>query len=115
MAPVLTSESEINPLSNLGSTEPLIFAFIAVVAVVVLLVFGFVILSLVRNARNLKRHGHDPLTAGSDAYLRIMRSGAFQTERPMEERLAEIDRLQANGTISAAERDAARARVLGSP
>jgi hypothetical protein len=99
---------------SLGLAELLILGFIAVVAIVVLLGAVLVTVSMVRNARNLKRRGHDPLTTPSDAYLRLMQSGALQAERPMEERLAEIDRLQANGTISAAERDAARARVLGS-
>ena len=40
-------------------------------------------------------------------------SALLAPERSVQERLAEVDELARSGSISAAERDAARARILG--
>lgn len=64
----------------------------------------------------------DVLDPETDLQVRIAQSRAMAPaprddplgERPVAERLAEVDRLHAEGTITPVERDAARARILGS-
>ena len=86
--------------------------FFLVVATFVLVGFVLTGVSLFRNLRNLRRHGIDPLAAESELLVRL--TGQRGTEgRPLGERLEELDRLHADGRITAAERDAARARILG--
>jgi hypothetical protein len=45
---------------------------------------------------------------------RVHDSALLAPERSTQERLAEIDELARSGSITAAEHDAARARILGS-
>jgi hypothetical protein len=103
--------------------------FLMVVGVVVSVVMS------VRRARTLHRAGIDPLDPDTDMQVRLAnrlgspsRAGttprppaptaapapAPAPERSVQDRLAEVDRLHAAGTISAQEHDAARGRILGS-
>ena len=89
---------------------PLVFAC---VAVIVLVGFAYVIYSIVRNRRALRRAGHDPDTIQADLTNRVMRSDLLgSTAQSTEQKLAELDRLHTAGTINTAERDAARAAIL---
>jgi len=96
------------------STAPLGFLiFGGFVVTFIAVVFVITIVGAIRNYRNLKRAGVDPLTVQSTAYLHMQRAGVMQPNKSMAERLAELDRLRADGTISAEEHTAARAKVLG--
>lgn len=83
-----------------------------VAAVFIGIVFVLVIVLAVRNARKLRASGIDPTTAGADLAVRLMRSGVLSGQRPTEERLAELDRLLAAGTITRQEYDVVRLEVL---
>jgi hypothetical protein len=84
-----------------------------VVAVAIAAVFVFVIVSIVRNASRARQSGLNPLTLQTDLVAKVMNSEMLAPERPIAERLAELDTLFAAGTISEAEHAAARARILG--
>jgi len=91
-----------------------IFVVVAIVGVAMAL----------RRAKRLHDAGIDPLDPETDLQVRWARSRAAAphaaptpapTPAPtLAERLAEVDRLHADGAITAAERDEARARILGS-
>ena len=83
------------------------------VVVVVVLGFGFVIFSIVRNAQKASELGHDPLTMQTELAAKALDSQALAPARTVEQRLAEVDALLAAGTISTDEHTAARARILG--
>lgn len=85
----------------------------AVIAVLVVIVFVAAIVLAVRNARAYRKKGLDPTTSHADLAARVMHSEALSPRRPLEERLAELDRLRDAGTITAEEHAAARARILG--
>ena len=96
-------------------------AIFGVVFVLALLgaVAGFAIKAM--NASRIVESGHNPLTFETDLAIRAMESRAFapdEAERPdkpektVAERLAELDALHAEGTISDTELEAARARVI---
>jgi hypothetical protein len=105
-----------------------------------LFVFLFIVVAIagiamaVRRAKKLHDAGIDPLDPETDLQVRWAQSrtmspadptrGAGRApapapssgaghEKTVEERLAEVDRLYAAGTITPSERDAARARILG--
>lgn len=84
----------------------------AVIATLVVLVFVGVIGLSIHRAVRLSRQGVNPLTLETDLAARALKSGALRQAPSKMERLAELDVLEANGTISAAEREAARARIL---
>jgi hypothetical protein len=104
-----------------------LFALVAVLVVISVIVG---VAMSVRRAAKLRDAGIDPLDPTTDLQIRYMQRTApspetrrptpdvppapaqAPTPRPVEERLAEIDRLHEAGTITAAERDAARARVI---
>jgi hypothetical protein len=97
-----------------------VFAFVAVL--VVLGIIGGVVASIVR-AKRVVDAGHNPLTLETDIALKVLDSQALAREGSAPEgsapegsvgrRLAELDALQANGAITAAEYAAARERILG--
>ncbi len=92
---------------------PVIFG---VILVLVIAVFAYVIYATIRNRRALRRAGHDPVTIQADLADRVLRSDLLSSgprDQGLEQRLAEVDRLHAAGTISDEERTAARARILG--
>lgn len=94
--------------------------------VVVLIIVGVVvsIVMALRRAKTFHDAGVDPLDPQTDLQVRMARrlasspdpaSSGPRTPAPApapEERLAEVDRLHRAGTISDAERDAARRRIL---
>jgi len=94
------------------------FMDIAFVAFGVLFVAAviFIIVVAVRNARAAKNAGYDPLTMQTDITAQVMRSElmrpAGSPQRPLEERLAELDDLHARGVISDDEHATARASAL---
>lgn len=92
-------------------------------------VLTLIIVSGVRNYRLAKARGYDPLTMETEMTARLMDSQLMQPATPTtattpppattapaattEERLAEIDSLHERGVITADERTAARAKILG--
>jgi len=84
-----------------------------VFVVIIVLGFGFVIFSIVRNASKATQLGHDPITMQTELTARAIDSQALAPARSVEERLAEVDELLARGAISSDEHAAARARILG--
>lgn len=111
-----------------GEDDPSMFAFDAFSAlfVIVPIIFvGIVVLMIVLavvNARRLKSKGINPLASNAEIMADAVRSSAAQQPsaqpaaapaQTLEARLEEIEQLHAAGKITAAERDAARAKVLG--
>jgi preprotein translocase subunit SecG len=100
-------------------------AFNALFVIVPILFVGFVVLMIVLavvNARRLKSKGISPLATNAEIMADAVRSSAAQQlgaqpaaapAQTLEARLEEIEHLHAAGRITAAERDAARAAVLG--
>lgn len=84
----------------------------AVVAALVVLGFIAVIVLAVRNARKVKRAGHDPLTLQADLATRVLDSDLLRPTQPTEQRLANLDALRAKKTITAEEHAAARAEII---
>ena len=84
-----------------------------VVVVIIVLGFGFVIFSIIRNAQKATELGHDPITMQTELAAKAIDSQALAPARTVEQRLAEVDDLLAAGTISTDEHAAARARILG--
>jgi hypothetical protein len=87
---------------------------VAVIGVLIVAVFAYVIVVNVKNRRSLRRGGHDPDTIQAELAKRVLDSDllAPSASRTPEDRLAEVDRLHARGAISADERAAARAKIL---
>jgi hypothetical protein len=86
----------------------------AVFAVFFVLVLGVIVVSAVKRYRAAKAAGLDPFAADVQVMGRVHDSALLAPERSVQERLAEVDELARTGAISAAERDEARARILGS-
>jgi hypothetical protein len=106
----------------LGEEDAFMSVFSALFAIVPILFVGIVILMIVLavvNARRLRRKGISPLATNAEIMADAVRSSAAQqpgaqpAAGTLEARLAEIEQLQAAGKITEAERDAARAAVLG--
>lgn len=100
---------------------PLVFV---VFLVFLLAVVGGIVAVIIKNYRYAKSRGYDPLTMETEMAARLMESQLMQPGSPsetapaastgtVEERLAEIDGLHERGVISAEERAAARAKILG--
>lgn len=94
------------------STFDAIFTIFPVIFVIVLI---FAIATAVMNWKKAADAGVNPLTMETEAMTTLINSKALAPEKSIEERLAELDALHANGTISAAELAAARAEVLKNP
>ncbi|WP_277213579.1 hypothetical protein [Isoptericola croceus] len=98
--------------------------FFGLVIVLIVVVVVVSIVMSVRRAKTLHDAGVDPLDPQTDLQVRMARrlgsspdlaSTVPRTPAPApapEVRLAEVDRLHRAGTISDAERDAARRRIL---
>ncbi|HEV7624432.1 MAG TPA: hypothetical protein VGO26_09860 [Amnibacterium sp.] len=100
------------PDPNAPGPDALFGAGFAVIATIVVLFFvGAIALSVYRAAR-LAKQGVNPLTLETDLAAKALQSDALRHTPSKAERLAELDVLAANGTISAAERDEARSRIL---
>jgi hypothetical protein len=106
----------------LGEEDAFMSVFSALFAIVPIFFVGIVILMIVLavvNARRLRRKGISPLATNAEIMADAVRSSAAQqpgaqpAAGTLEARLAEIEQLQAAGKITEAERDAARAAVLG--
>jgi hypothetical protein len=89
-------------------------AFFIVFAIFFVLVLVFIILGATRSARTLRRAGIDPLAPQASIAAKLVNSQLLQPEQTLTERLAELDRLKAAGTITDAEYDVLRAKILDS-
>ncbi len=86
----------------------------------VLMGIGIVVAIVLAIRRGVRytQHGIDPTVADVDLTAKLLRSDLLAAERPeapertVADRLAELDRLLAAGTISAEEHATARAKVL---
>lgn len=113
----------IEPFLDDGNSFMSVFSALFIIVPIVFV--GFVILIIVLavlNARRLRSKGINPLSTEAEIVADAVRgaaaqrSGAQPAARPaqtLEARLAEIEQLHATGKITSAERDAARASVLG--
>jgi hypothetical protein len=86
-------------------------AFGVIFAIVIIAIVVSIILAIVRGARVLDA-GHNPLTLETDLALKALDSNALAPTASIEDRLAHLDDLLANGTISKSEHATARAAVL---
>jgi uncharacterized membrane protein len=112
-----------------GGFEQVFGLFLFVVAAVLSIAMA------VRRAKRLHDAGIDPLDPETDLQVRLARSRTMspadsthvaertpvpgppsgnEPAKTVEERLADVDRLYAAGTITPSERDAARSRILAS-
>ncbi|WIB71088.1 SHOCT domain-containing protein [Curtobacterium sp. MCBD17_026] len=86
-------------------------AFGVVAALTILTTLTIVILTLYRGKRMADR-GQNPLTMQEDIAYQAMQSRTFAPDKPLEQRLAELDDLHARGVISDEEHRSARAEAL---
>ena len=89
-------------------------ALFAIVPVIIVLGFVFVIGSMIYRFFAARREGFDPLAGDIQLAAKARDSKLLAEDRSVQERLAEVDALLAAGTISADEHKAARARIIGS-
>ncbi|MEU4384402.1 hypothetical protein [Promicromonospora sp. NPDC023805] len=99
--------------------------FNALFIIIPIIIVGMIVLIIVLavlNTRRLRSKGISPLATEAEIVADAVRGSAAQRSsaqpaaRPaqtIEARLAEIEQLHATGKITSAERDAARASVLG--
>ncbi|MCJ1704965.1 hypothetical protein [Rathayibacter sp. VKM Ac-2926] len=87
-------------------------AVFVIVPIVIVAVFVLVIVLIVRHARRAKQLGMDPTTMQTDMAARYLRHGIGPEGSSLTDRLAELDRLRAAGTISAEEHARAREAAL---
>jgi uncharacterized membrane protein YqjE len=107
-------DDQIDPsLTDSGFPAAIGVAF-AVFGVFVVVVLVLIVVSAVKRYRAAKAVGLDPFAADVQVMGRVHDSALLAPERSTQERLAEVDELARTGSISAAEQDAARARILGS-
>ncbi|HVQ87533.1 MAG TPA: SHOCT domain-containing protein [Actinomycetes bacterium] len=95
--------------------EVLMVVFVAVFAVLFVAVVVFIVVSATRSRAALKAGGLDPLAAEAQLAVQAAHSGLLAPAQSLEQRLAELDDLQARGVITADEQQAARAQLLASP
>jgi hypothetical protein len=74
---------------------------------------AFAVYIMVRNFRKAEEAGHDPFTLQTEIAVKALDSDVLSAEESAEERLAKIEKLFSDGTISAEERATARQAVLG--
>ncbi|MFN8169004.1 MAG: hypothetical protein U0S36_09500 [Candidatus Nanopelagicales bacterium] len=79
-----------------------------------LTVVVLIIVSGVKRYRVSKKVGLDPFAGDIQMMGTVNSSALLAPERSVADRLAEIDQLAAAGQISSEEKEAARARILGS-
>ena len=83
-----------------------------VVPIVIALVIVLIVVLIVRNVRRARQLGVDPTTMQTDMAARYLRHGVGPAGSSLTDRLAELDRLRAAGTISAEEHARAREAAL---
>ena len=81
-------------------------------AMMVCVMFVGVVVLWIANLLKLRKSGINPLTAQADIINKVMASQALSPSTSLEDRLAELDRLLAQGAISPQEHESARAAVL---
>lgn len=86
-------------------------AFGVLAALMILTTLTIVVLALYRGKRMADR-GQNPLTMQEDIAYQAMQSRTFAPDKPLEQRLAELDDLHARGVISDEEHRSARAEAL---
>ena len=86
---------------------------IGLFALFFLMVVGFMIYAVTRRYRAAKNAGLDPFAGDIQVMGKVASSAVLAPQITVEQRLAEVDGLLAAGTITAAEHEAARARILG--
>ncbi|MCM6760896.1 hypothetical protein NB037_00545 [Rathayibacter sp. ZW T2_19] len=86
-------------------------AAFAVVPIVIAAVVVLIAVLIVVNLRRARKLGVNPLTLETDIAAKLA-TGGFGAERPLGERLAELDGLLAAGTITEQEHAAARRAAL---
>ncbi len=96
--------------------------FLVLFAVIVVVGIGFSVYVGIRKYTILKRAGHDPFTVDAALAAKVLNSDMLRPgtaadvaapARSLEQRLADVDSLHERGVISADERAAARAAILG--
>lgn len=85
---------------------------LAVFALFFLAVVGFMIFAMTRRYRAAKNAGLDPFSGDIQVMGKVANSAVLAPATTVEQRLAEVDALLAAGTITAAEHEAARARII---
>ena len=94
----------------------LVFGLVfALVTLFIVVVFVTMIVALVRRSRAVREEGLDPLTGDIQLAGQLSRSQLMApatAQRPVPERLAEVDELLRSGAITAEEHEAQRARIL---
>jgi hypothetical protein len=106
--------SQVDPILNDTGFPAIIGVGFAVFVIFFLGILVLIVVSSVKRYRAAKAAGLDPFAADVQVMGRVHDSALLAPERSTQERLAEIDELARSGSITAAERDAARARILGS-
>ncbi|HET8970381.1 MAG TPA: hypothetical protein VFN19_04915 [Candidatus Nanopelagicales bacterium] len=96
-----------------GGVPLLLVIGLVLFAVLFVAVLVMIVVSASKRFRAAKRAGLDPFAADVQVMGALANSAALAPERPVADRLAEIDVLHRAGTISGPEREAARARILG--
>ena len=99
-----------DPSAGFGIATWLVSGLVTVIFVVVL---TSIVVAVVVRWRAAKRQGLDPMAADIQLMGQVHRSALLAAQRPVAERLAELDRLAQQGAISAEEHAAQRARILG--
>jgi uncharacterized membrane protein len=84
----------------------LVFIVLFAVAVVV------IVTTVIRNIGKARRAGLDPLTMQTDLAARVMNSDLLAAQKPLAQKLADVDALLARGEITAEEHSTARAAIL---
>jgi hypothetical protein len=83
-----------------------VFIVLFVAAVIV------IVITVVRNIGKARRSGLDPLTMQTDLAARVMNSDLLAAEKPLAEKLEDVDALLARGAITQEEHATARAAIL---
>lgn len=86
---------------------------LALFAVFFVAVLVLMAVAMSKRYRAAKQAGLDPFAGDIQVMGAVAHSKALAPDVPVADRLAEIDRLYESRTISAEEREAARARILG--
>ena len=95
-----------------GDVAPFFLIAFGVVALIVVVVFVMVAVGAVRSRRVLRDSGLDPLAAHAQIAARLANGPLGASQRPVEQRLAELDDLHRRGVITDDEHDAGRRAVL---
>ncbi len=85
------------------------------VTLFIVAVFVVMVVALVKRGRATREEGLDPFTGDIQLAGQLSRSQLMApatAQRPVPERLAEVDELLRTGAISATEHEAQRARIL---